>query len=310
MPVFIVVGVGKLVFGWKVLVDWHNLAWTIMRASGVWWGFVEVAKVYECLGGRFVGDQHLCVSHALRKWLAVDVGVEAKVVYDRPRGMWVAREVGDERDRFIRRVVGGDDDLLKGWKSCRIRVVVSSTSWTPDEDFGILLEALKRVDDGLVDSKVRLVVVITGRGPMKVAFEQKMVKADLKRIRFRLVWLSYSDYLKLLRTADIGVSLHKSSSDLDLPMKVVDMFGCGLPVLSYRYKAIDELVLDGKNGYLFGGPNSLAKLLRILLDTDKDDKVRRMQENVERHFSQPGSRWDEYWVSAVLPLFNKLCNVE
>jgi beta-1,4-mannosyltransferase len=54
-------------------------------------------------------------------------------------------------------------------------------------------------------------------------------------VRIETIWLDIEDYPLLIGSADIGISLHTSSSGLDLPMKIIDLFGCGTPVLAMEY---------------------------------------------------------------------------
>ena len=128
-----------------------------------------------------------------------------------------------------------DEGIVK-LRPDRPALIVSSTSWTLDEDFGVLLDALKiyettaRVSHHLP----KVIVIVTGRGPLQSAFLAQIaeLESSWQYVRVRTTWLASEDYPKLLGAADLGVSLHWSSSGLDLPMKIVDMFGAGLPVLS------------------------------------------------------------------------------
>jgi beta-1,4-mannosyltransferase len=99
------------------------------------------------------------------------------------------------------------------------------------------------------------------------------------------------DYALLLGAADLGISLHTSSSGVDLPMKVVDMFGTGLPVLGWsKYEAWPELVTEGVNGKGFGSAQELADLLMKTLGSDVE--LQRLRRGAMK---ECGRRWDAEW---------------
>lgn len=122
----------------------------------------------------------------------------------------------------------------------RPALIVSSTSWTADEDFSILLSALDAYDaaaDQVPSNLPKLVVLITGKGPLKQSFEQEVEKREKrwKYVRCQTTWLESEDYPRILQAADLGISLHSSSSGLDFPMKIVDMLGARLRVLALDF---------------------------------------------------------------------------
>ncbi|RUO97061.1 glycosyl transferases group 1-domain-containing protein [Jimgerdemannia flammicorona] len=150
------------------------------------------------------------------------------------------------------------------YRTDRPQLIVSSTSWTEDEDFTILLDAMQKYETvaaASVDPATypKLLFVITGKGSLKTYYEQKISKMQLNRTRIVTLWLEMIDYPLLLGSADLGISLHKSTSGMDLPMKVVDMFGCGLPVCALGFDCIDELVHNDENGLIFKDAAQLSE---------------------------------------------------
>lgn len=181
----------------------------------------------------------------------------------------------------------------------RPAVVVSSTSWTPDEDFGVLLDAAVEYDrlaaapgSGLPN----LLLLITGRGPQRDMYLERVAGLTFRHVAVRSLWLEAADYPLLLGAADVGVSLHASSSGLDLPMKIVDMFGSGLPVCALAYGCISELVADGETGLLFSDAQQLGTQLAQLLAGFPGRPSELLVGLAERVRSREQAlRWDENW---------------
>ncbi|XP_039062822.1 UDP-glycosyltransferase TURAN-like [Hibiscus syriacus] len=109
-----------------------------------------------------------------------------------------------------------------------------------------------------------------------------------------------------LGSADLGVCLHTSSSGLDLPMKVVDMFGCGLPVCAVSYSCIEELVKVEKNGLLFSSSSELAEELLMLFRgfPAECDALNSLKNGALETCSS--ARWATEWEEHAKPLISEV----
>jgi beta-1,4-mannosyltransferase len=205
-------------------------------------------------------DAHLTVTRAMENWLGENFNVHGRhvrVLYDRPPSMFRPTGVEEQHELFSRLKLKCDlledtpaDDMQRreqiidetmftqsireggGNTTYRLRkdrpaLIVSSTSWTPDEDFSILLTALRELhkkietiaDDGTFP---KVLVIVTGKGPQKAHYLPLLKEFNETHIyvNMQTLWLEADDYPKLLGCATLGISLHTSTSGLDLPMKV------------------------------------------------------------------------------------------
>ncbi|KAI2606983.1 glycosyltransferase family 33 protein [Hypoxylon fragiforme] len=291
-----------------LMIDWHNYGWTILAGTkGRNHPFVQISKAYECALGQAAPTANVTVTHAMKRQLErapYNVTAPIHVLHDRPAAIFHPLKSLSDRKDFLERLPETRDfasNILAG----DTRLIVSSTSWTPDEDFSLLLDALvtyakqpqQQQQQQQQDTSCPIIAIITGKGPQKAFYEGKIRELQktgrLPNIRILTAWLSMEDYANLLRCADLGICLHMSSSGVDLPMKVVDMFGSGLPVAAYSgYESFDELVKEGVNGLGFETADKLAAILKRLFSNEGLAELRTLGEGAKK---ESNLRWDEEW---------------
>ncbi|KAJ3475475.1 hypothetical protein NLG97_g9446 [Lecanicillium saksenae] len=298
--------------GSKVIIDWHNYGHTILAQKGKMYApLVVMYRWYEFFFGRHLCNANLAVTEAMAKQLEggkFKLGKPVYTLHDRPAAIFQPITSRKEREEVLMRIPETKDqaqDILDG----NVRLIVSSTSWTPDEDFTILLSALvayagpREVDDE-TEPASPILAIITGKGPQRQMYMDKIKELTdggrLPGVKIVSAWLSNRDYAQLLAAADLGISLHKSSSGVDLPMKVVDMFGAGLPVAAYsKFESFGELVKEGVNGCGFETDTELNALFKRLLSSDGAEELAKLKKGAVKEGSQ---RWDAEWDRVVAPI--------
>ncbi len=291
--------------GVRFVIDWHNLGFTLLRMRlGRWNPVVRLARWFERRDARRV-DANLCVSRGLAAFLESRFHVQhARVLYDRPAAAFTPMDRA-ERERFRQALF-----TRLGIHGSTVGFIVCPTSWTEDEDFDLAIEAV-----GLLEERIRgweaagkarrfpdLVILVTGDGQRRAEFERRFAGLPARRIQLRARWLEPEDYPRVVGSADLGLCLHRSSSGLDIPMKVADLFGAGVPVCALDYGAcLAERVRHGDNGLLFSTSRQLADVLFELFETYPSDQASldRLRSGARRS-ARP--TWEEAWLRDARPV--------
>lgn len=296
----------------RLMIDWHNYGWTILAGTrGPRHPLVHISKAYECFFGK-LGSFNLTVTEAMGRQLRqapYNIRSPMLTVHDRPATIFQPIHSQSEREKVLTRIFPGHE-LVPRVLDGSIRLIVSSTSWTPDEDFSLLLDALVQYANNADDDASKMgpptpvLAIITGKGPQKEMYLERVAalqrSGSLPNVTIETAFLPFPDYAGLLACADLGICLHMSSSGVDLPMKVVDMFGAGLPVAAYSgYESFAELVREGRNGRGFETPEELAGILRRLLGDGGGRELGSLRAGA---VEEGRRRWDEEWDATVAPV--------
>uniref|UniRef100_U5ER04 Chitobiosyldiphosphodolichol beta-mannosyltransferase n=1 Tax=Corethrella appendiculata TaxID=1370023 RepID=U5ER04_9DIPT len=332
VPTIIVCYLYCLITRCKFIIDWHNYTHTILAINASERSLiVRMTKFLESYFGS-KANENFCVTKAMRDDLLQRWNITATVLYDRPPIKFQSISLVKKHELFMKLsqqyseflTTTADDFKSSGvlestaftqklmndevkYKTNRPALLISSTSWTPDEDFNILLKVLEQYELTASEKPQhypKLLCAITGKGPLKQFYSNLIAEKNWKFVSIIMPWLENEDYPLLLAAADLGVCLHWSSSGLDLPMKVVDMFGCGLPVCAINFKCLNELVQHGRNGFVFENSQELAQQIsewfydfpnNVALTNIKDIFAKSLRE-----FQL--LRWAENWKNIALPL--------
>ncbi|MFC4350551.1 glycosyltransferase [Fodinicurvata halophila] len=268
--------------GIPLVIDWHNLSHAMAALKlGPRHPAVAVLRGLESRTGRRASG-HLAVTRAMADHLQARLDREVTVLRDRPSGLQQTASLADNAPPH-------EPEAGLQW-----RTLVSPTSWSLDEDMDLLLDALRQVT---LPPGRGLHVMATGKGPGRADFEKRAAEFERHNLRIETAWLSHPAYLELLARADAGISLHRSASGLDFPMKIIDMEAACLPVLALDYGPALREGLDGLSGAAtFTDAAGLARHLEQLLSND------RPRGRVESR----ADHWEAAWTRAALPLFQRL----
>jgi beta-1,4-mannosyltransferase len=272
--------------GCRLIVDWHNLSWTLLALRfGSTHALVRAARGAEIFFGR-QATAHVTVSARMAGRLEELGFGHVAVLHDGPSAVRPFPPAPDNPP---------GDPL----------VVVAPMGWTRDDDLALLAHALRLLGERMdtdAGHQRGLHLLVSGNGPLRPEWGPRLRALGTGGLRVDTPDVAPEEYPHLLASGHIGLSLHRSSSGLDLPMKILELRAVGVPVLTLNDGSpLDEIAPPGCGVLQYETAQDLARHLYTAVSEEAGTTgfVARLTAQARNH---PPPPWDDRWAVVMAPL--------
>ena len=133
-----------------------------------------------------------------------------------------------------------------------------------------------------VNSKIKLVLI--GDGELKKDFERKIKELKIEDHVVFTGAVAYSRRAKYYNLSDIFVmpSTKDSMGNIDAsPVAMMDAMACGVPVVATKYSGSEDLIINGKTGWMVG-ENSSEQIAKATINLLKIRNKKQMRSQVRK----------------------------
>ena len=288
------------------MIDWHNLSHTIaaVRLGERHRAVKAIARSERRWARR--ADAHLDRVAGARRLAGARIQGQSRRLSTIGRAMPSSRPSPADGQR--RCGSGSRADAQLG--PSRPPIVVCPTSWTPDEDFDLLLEALERAERQLTrnarpaPATPALAVLLTGRGALRDAFEARAARRNFKAIAVKTVWLEpvgLSDARRHGRPRPLPSSVLVGPRSADEARRL-SRRRCARRRCSTTRRCCREVMTSGQEGVTFRDPGDLANVLVTVATGSASRRIRRSARAARGSRQHPPERWSAQWDQAARPV--------
>ena len=161
-------------------------------------------------------------------------------------------------------------------------IITSIGNLIPLKGHNYTLDAIKKLNDKYPD-KFRFKLI--GRGYLEQELKEQAKRLGIQEIVEFIGYIPYGEVAKELQLSDIFVlpSFYEA-----LGCVYLEAMACGIPAVGCYNNGIDEIIENGKDGYLITEKNSeeIVRVVEILIDEKKREEIGDNKASTKRSFDK------------------------